>query len=129
MMEGFEVSPDLMDPWVRGVETRGFSKPAGSDYYVGFLEGFPVCTAVRVVSRGISGIYGVSTLPRFRRRGLGETITRFAALCGGSEGCLRSYLQSSRMGRSVYEKIGYREVEEYQLWVPERRSPDSRESR
>ena len=118
MMEGFEARAGLMDPWVDGVRAKHVTTSEMPGWYLGFLDDHPVCTAVRVTTGAIAGIYGVSTLPDFRRRGLGEAITRLAAADGYPEGARMSYLQSSRAGRSVYERIGYRWVEDYQLWSP-----------
>jgi len=128
MMEGFEARPALMDPWVDGVRTQHLTSSELPGWYLGFLSGRPVGTAVRITTGDVAGIYGVSTLPGFRRRGFGEAITRHAAIEGYQEGCRTSYLQSSKAGRSVYERIGFRWVEDYQLWSPARGEGPSVES-
>jgi GNAT superfamily N-acetyltransferase len=119
MMRGFEVDPGLLDAWAEHVSTASLAPSTNRAYYLGYVGGQPVCTAVRCSTRDIAGIYGVSTLPVFRRRGLGAAITSRAATDGREEGCRRSYLQSSPIGRTVYERIGYRFVEEYHLWGPD----------
>jgi ribosomal protein S18 acetylase RimI-like enzyme len=84
--------------------------------YLGFLDGEPVATAVRITCHGIAGIGGVSTVPSARRRGIGEAITRRAALDGAAEGCRASFLQASAMGFDLYERMGYRHVIDFQTW-------------
>jgi N-acetylglutamate synthase len=119
MMQGFEAPPGLMDPWAEAVITAGLPPSVKRGWYIGYVRDRPTCTAVRFSTRDIAGIYGVSTLPEFRRRGFGAAITYRAAIDGREEGCRESYLQSSPSGRPVYENIGYRFVEEYHLWAPE----------
>jgi GNAT superfamily N-acetyltransferase len=84
--------------------------------YLGLLDGAPVATAVRVTSHRIAGIGGVSTIPAARRRGIGEAITRRAALDGLAEGCLASFLQASEMGYGLYERMGFRHVIDFHTW-------------
>lgn len=119
MMEGFDAPLALMAPWVAGILSKGSLRPTRRSLYLGLVKNRPVCTAIRFTTNRVAGIYGVSTIPEFRRRGFGAAITRRAVLDGGEEGCERSYLQSSKMGRSVYESLGYRTTEEYVLWLPE----------
>lgn len=122
MMEGFGAAPDLLDRWAEGVVASGPQLSMKGGLYVAYARNQPVGTAVRLTTGRIAGVYGVSTLAQFRRRGLGAAITCRAAVDGREEGCRLSYLQSSELGRPVYEKIGYRFVENYRLWVPEARS-------
>jgi GNAT superfamily N-acetyltransferase len=84
--------------------------------YVGFLDGVPAATAVRITSHRIAGIGGVTTLPPYRRRGIGEAITWHAALAGRDEGCIASALESTRMGYSIYRRMGYRQFAVYRTW-------------
>ena len=87
-----------------------------STLYLGYLEGAPVATAVRNTSHRIAGIGGVSTIPAARRRGIGEAITWRAALDGVAEGCIASFLESTEMGYSLYERMGYRRVIDFHTW-------------
>jgi len=119
MMGGFEAPPELMDPWADAVGHLPTAPPELRGWYLGLWSGRPVCTAVRYATGALAGIYAVSTLPESRRRGLGTAITQYAAITGRPEGCTASFLQSSTAGRSVYERIGYRMVEDYQVWAPE----------
>jgi N-acetylglutamate synthase len=95
-------------------QTRNPNSTGGN--YLGYTHVGPVATSLRFTTSGISGLYFVSVLPEFRRRGFGEAMTRRAAVDGRREGCTTSYLQASEMGRPLYERIGYRTIEEYELW-------------
>jgi GNAT superfamily N-acetyltransferase len=86
-------------------------------FYLGFLAGEAVATALRFTSHRIAGIYNVATLPAYRRRGIGAALTWRAALDGRAEGCLASALQSSEQGFPVYQRMGYRHVVDYRTWV------------
>ncbi len=84
--------------------------------YLGYFDGQPVGTSLRIVSGRIAGVYFVSVIPQFRRRGFGEALARRAALDGRTEGCGVAYLQASKMGFPIYLRMGFRTITEYQLW-------------
>jgi len=88
--------------------------------YVGYVKDVPVGTSLRYTSGRTAGIYLVTVLQEFRRRGFGEALTWRALLDGKKEGCTMGYLQSSEMGLSVYKRMGFRTVVEYQVWEPRR---------
>ena len=94
-----------------------FDSPA-LRHYVGYLGDEPVAAATLVNAHGIAGIYNVTTIKRFRRRGFGAAITMHAAREGFAAGCDASALQASAMGFNVYEEIGYRHACDYTIWAP-----------
>ncbi|MEI8281762.1 MAG: GNAT family N-acetyltransferase, partial [Armatimonadota bacterium] len=78
--------------------------------YTAFLDGEPVGSTARVIHDGVAGIYCVSTLPDFRRRGVGATVTLLPLLDAREQGYQIGTLQASSMGLPIYEKLGFREV-------------------
>lgn len=76
--------------------------------FLGYIDEEPVCTSCLVVSGMIAGIYWVSTLPKFRRRGFGMAMSWYAVKTGQELGCELATLQASAMGRPVYEHMGFR---------------------
>ena len=75
--------------------------------------------AVAIVDRAPAAlITWVATLPAFRRRGLGGLVTAAAANRGFEMGCPAVVLQASPMGLPVYRRLGFRELNQYQLWEP-----------
>ena len=73
-------------------------------HLVGYVEGRPVCTALRVEAAGVSGLYMVCTLLPYRGRGYGTAIT--AAALAGARGPL-AVLQASVLGEPVYRRLGF----------------------
>ncbi|MDP9327096.1 MAG: hypothetical protein M3P10_02695, partial [Actinomycetota bacterium] len=57
--------------------------------------------------------YGVATLAEVRGRGYGEAVTWAATRCRPS---LPATLQASDMGKSVYERMGYRNMTTFDVW-------------
>ena len=65
-----------------------------------------------------AGVVGmVGTIGRFGRRGLGELVTRAVASASQQPGDRPVVLQSSPMARPLYERIGFRAVTTYSIWV------------
>jgi len=65
----------------------------------------------------------VATLPEARGRGYGEAVSWAATLCRPE---LPATLQASSMGRPVYERMGYRSVADFTLWVRSHRGEGER---
>lgn len=91
--------------------------------FIGEVDGEPVTTSMLVVSEGTgvraAGVYDVGTLASHRGRGLGAAMTAYAAEVGRfAHGCEVATLQSSAMGLSVYEAMGFRTVTRWQMWTP-----------
>jgi ribosomal protein S18 acetylase RimI-like enzyme len=111
--EGFGMPPELV---------RRFLGPqvleiAGIVILVGSRAGEPVATAMGFVANGTVGIYNVATIESARRRGYGAALTRRAIDEGRHRGADVAILQSSTMGRRVYEAIGFRETAEFRVFV------------
>lgn len=64
---------------------------------------------------GIVGMVG--TISRFGRRGLGDLVTRHVAAAAQRHNGRPVVLQSSPMARPLYERIGFRAVTRYRIWV------------
>lgn len=106
--------------WAEGaiLDSRALLDEPELTHYLGLLGGAPVATAMRFSSHRIAGVFNVCTLPAYRSRGIGEAITWRAALDGTLEGCIASALQASEMGESIYQRMGYRTVDTYTVWLP-----------
>lgn len=77
------------------------------------LDGQPVGYSLAIRSGEVCGVYNVATLPAARRRGVGTAATWAAVAAGRRWGCRVAVLQSSEMGQSVYEAMGFRTVVRY----------------
>ncbi|NEZ61096.1 GNAT family N-acetyltransferase [Leptolyngbyaceae cyanobacterium CCMR0081] len=76
--------------------------------YVAYLDGEPVSTAMLLLTPQIAGVYWVGTKPSARGHGLAEACCRLASNAGFSAGAKWAVLQASPMGEPVYQRIGYR---------------------
>jgi GNAT superfamily N-acetyltransferase len=62
------------------------------------------------------GIFGVGVVPSERGRGIGAALTRRAATAFGDRADL-AWLQPSERARPLYERLGFRAVSDWEVWV------------
>lgn len=75
--------------------------------YVGYIDGDAVATAELTVGGGVVGLYNISTLEGYRRRGFGTALTLQPlrdALAQGHRTCV---LQAASAGVGVYRRVGF----------------------
>ena len=89
-------------------------------YYVGYVDGVAAVSGLGVRTGDTIGVFNIATLEEARRRGYGAAITRRILSDGALLGCTIGTLQSSDMGRPVYEAIGFRTVATYVGYVDPR---------
>ena len=75
--------------------------------YVGYLGEVPVATAELAVAGGVVGLYNISTLEDYRRRGFGSALTLRPLLDARSLGYRAAVLQAASAGVSMYTRIGF----------------------
>ncbi len=93
----------------------------GIRIYFGELEGEPVSTLAVWPYRGDAVVIWVATLPEARGRGIATRLLAHALRAARQDGLRTTTLQSSALGRPVYERLGYRDFGGVGLW--ERRRP------
>ena len=86
--------------------------------WIGRVDGRTVTTATAFMSDGYVGVYAVGTLPEARGRGYGEALTWAATLCRPD---LPATLQASEMGAPIYERMGFRTVASFNVWLRDHR--------
>lgn len=121
-----ETLADLVDVEVGAFETdravaEGLLAPSQLSLpnvrlYAAIADGRAVAQAVTNTQGGAVGVFGVATLPEYRRRGIGTAITAFAIDDVRDETDL-AWLQSTEMGRPLYERMGFRPVSDWDVWV------------
>ena len=99
-----------------------FAKPQvlgepGVRTYVGSVAGVDVTTALSVRGGDYVGIFDVATPSAHRGHGYGSAITARATLDGFASGASFAFLQSSELGFGAYERLGFRTLEEWPVWV------------
>lgn len=78
-------------------------------FYIALFKGLPVASSMLTLFNGVAGIHMISTLPGYRKRGIGTAITIASLLEARNMGYSMGVLQASQMGRDVYKKIGFKE--------------------
>lgn len=81
-----------------------------SSVFVVYREDRPVATAMTLHTVGVGGVYWVGTREAERARGYGEACTRAAVNAGFEAGARVVTLQATRMGESLYRRLGFRTV-------------------
>jgi GNAT superfamily N-acetyltransferase len=110
----FEAPEELVRDLIRPV----LGLPGGR-FYLGEADGHPVATGFGVTIGSFVVLFNVATMPASRGRGYGAAITARAASDGLAAGASWSWLQSSPAGYGVYQRLGYRTVESWQVWLRE----------
>lgn len=114
---GFGIPPWLLRLSMRQLPTAVAPGAPTIRRFVGHVDGSPVATSAQVTTEGVAGIFFVTTIPEARRHGYGAALTWAALEDARTGGAEASWLQASVMGRPVYEKMGYRQVDEDLSWV------------
>ena len=85
--------------------------------YIGYLDGRPVACAALVLEAGVAGVYAIATVPDARHRGIGRYLTQLPLLEARNRGYKVAVLQASPMGYPIYDKLGFRVVGRYSLYL------------
>jgi len=89
----------------------------GIQLFVGYLDGKAVARSMLVMSGAMAGINNVYVAPSLRKQGWGWAITEAAISAGRMLGATAACLNASRMGKPLYERMGFREVYRYLNFV------------
>ena len=111
--EGGYESPGLA--WV--LEDQDYFSAPGVNWAVAYDGDVPVGAACGFLHGRTGGIYFVATPPEHRGRGVGAEVTTWVANSLFDSGAQRVTLQSSEMGRGVYERLGFTVCGEYERFV------------
>ena len=108
----------VFDVLGRAQHEIGFSEESPVRNFVGYAGGEPVSTGTVFYSHGVAGIYTISTPPDHRGKGYGSAITEACMADAKAKGFDTAFLQASKMGFSVYEKLGFQEIAKVSIYVP-----------
>lgn len=113
---GFSVPQIAADAFGRAFEATGLDSPDWS-LYLAYLDGEPVSTSSMYLGAGVAGIYNVATLPEARGKGAGSAVSFAPLKVAYQAGYQVGILQASRMGYSVYRRLGFEEICTFDLYV------------
>ena len=110
MAIGFEIPPEksefAADNWFKLISRVDTGT---TQAFTAWLHGKPVATSLLQLGAGVAGIYGVSTIPEARRKGIGAQVTLYPLLQAHSMGYEAGILQASEIGFPVYRSLGFQE--------------------
>jgi GNAT superfamily N-acetyltransferase len=79
-------------------------------------DGKPLASVVTHDLAGDCSVWWVATVPEARGRGLSAGLMRRALADGRERGCEVTTLQATKLGRPVYERLGYRALGAVEMW-------------
>ena len=94
--------------------------PSAFHVLVARVAGENVATAIAFDHEGDCGIYNMSTLDSFRRRGLGSALTARHVHDAAERGCSTASLQSTPIAEGVYAAVGFGDLGRFLEYVPGR---------
>lgn len=106
-VETYEIPEWAGQAWVDATLKIGIGKTPWQ-IFVGYLNDQPVATNMLFKGGGVAGVYAVATVPSARGKGIGAAITLKPLLEARDEGYIYAVLFSTEMGKSVYQRIGFR---------------------
>jgi len=86
-------------------------------FFAYYLDDKIIGTALLYISNNVAGIHMVGTLHDYRKKGIGSEITKLAFDFARQQGATIGVLQASPMGKTVYEKIGFKEYSKIAHWM------------
>ena len=87
----------------------------GARSFVAWDRDEPVGMAAAYLHAGAIGIFGVAVVPAARRRGIASVLSVIAARAFPAD--LAWLHTDDAQARSVYERLGFREVAQWEVWV------------
>jgi ribosomal protein S18 acetylase RimI-like enzyme len=111
--------PDfVLDAFIAAQTAVGFAKDCAIRNFIGEENGTPVATGTVFYGAGLAGIYTIGTLPEARGKGYGGAMTEACMAHAAGKGVETAFLQSSKMGYSVYQRLGFQEVCRFKIYIP-----------
>ncbi len=86
---------------------HGFGDDAQAIHFIGYLGDQPVTSSTLLIAGGNASAYNISTPVELRGQGYGSAVTHATLLAARQRGYRSSWIWSSPMGKSVYQKLGF----------------------
>ena len=103
--------------WEPGPASAVFARlPQRGHVYVARVGGRAAACVAALDAEGDCAVFNVGTLPEARGRGLCTALMRQALADARRRGCATTSLQATGMGRPIYARLGYRELDVIEMW-------------
>lgn len=89
---------------------------AGIRFYCGFYQNTPISVSFTLMHDDVVGLHWVGTLPEYRNKGAGLMVSLKPLLDARERGYKTAILFASEMGKSVYERLGFKEYATYKVY-------------
>lgn len=106
--QGYGLPEPMMPVFLALMASLGTDLPFR--HYLGSLDDQPVAASTLFVGAGVAGIYNVATLAEARGQGIGSAMTLVPLYEARHLGYRAGVLQSSEMGYSVYQRLGFQKL-------------------
>ena len=87
-----------------------FQRQAPLAFHVAYLRGVAVATVEVTTAAGVAGIYNVSTLARWRKRGFASALLRHVLAGARDRGIHRAALQAAPGAEGLYRRLGFEAI-------------------
>lgn len=115
---GFEFSSSTKQQYRRFTDSFNLDARSPQKYFLAFYDGNPAATALVFLHKDRAGLYFVTTLHDFRKKGIGLDLTRAAMRFARQAGARYATLQSSPDGLRIYQEAGFREYCRVDVFAP-----------
>ena len=119
-VRGFESSEEVGQTYYEAYYRAGFGDGYPWHHYIAWLHEQPVAIASLLLHAGVAGLYGITTHPDVRRKGIGTAITTYLLHEAQRFGFRIAILSPSEMGVNIYRRLGFQEYykTDFYLWTP-----------
>ncbi|MEN6623807.1 MAG: GNAT family N-acetyltransferase [Smithella sp.] len=106
---GFDFQPETRQQFHKFISTFNTNPDSPQKIFLALLNEKPVATTLLFLNKKSAGIYFVSTLPEYRKKGIGLALTLATMSFAKQAGAEFATLQSSPDGLRVYKQAGFKE--------------------
>ncbi len=106
---GFDFPSQTRQQYHQFVGTFNLLPDSPQKFFLAWLSGKPVATSLLFLHKKVGGIYFVSTLAEYRKKGIGLDLTCATMRQAKQSGAQFATLQSSPDGWHVYQQAGFKE--------------------
>lgn len=89
----------------------------GFNIFIAYKNSEPICTVQTTQFGGDVGIWGMVTPPELQRQGAGSALLDFIFTYHLQRGATRFFLGSTLAGKRLYQRAGFKKIDEWTVWL------------